>query len=216
VLVTRIVTQAATVVGAVSVASGAWPTPARAHGLVGRADLPVPTEVFVAAAAAVLVLSFLALGAAWSSPRLETTSTRRLFALPRAVDVVLGAFGIACFAALVYAGLWGEQVQRDNLTPTLVYVCLWVGVPFASLLLGDVFRLISPGARWPGRWAGWPPGSGATGCRLPRPIRGGWAAGRRRSACCCSPCASWPGAPGRSPTRSRSSRWSTWSSSWSA
>ena len=26
----------------------------------------------------------------------------------------------------------------------MVYVALWVGVPFVSLFLGDVFRLLSP------------------------------------------------------------------------
>lgn len=163
----RIVTPAVTVGCAVVAAAGAAAAPAQGHGLVGRADLPVPTEVFVAAAAGVLVLSFLGLAAAWSAPRLETTRTRRLFALPRAVDVALGAFGIACFTTLVYAGLFGEQVQRDNLTPTLVYVCLWVGVPFASLLLGDVFRLISPW-RALGRAVGWVAARVAGG-RLPAP-----------------------------------------------
>jgi hypothetical protein len=49
---------------------------AGAHGLVGRADLPIPEEAFAAAAAVVLVLSFLALAAGWSESRLETPRER--------------------------------------------------------------------------------------------------------------------------------------------
>jgi hypothetical protein len=120
------------------------PAPVFAHGLVGRADLPIPEELFAGAAALVLVLSFAALATLWSSPRLQEPRERRLFRLPVAVDVVLGLLGVVLFAAVVYAGLAGTSSQQDNLAPHAVYVGLWVGVPFVSLLLGDVFRLLSP------------------------------------------------------------------------
>jgi hypothetical protein len=125
-----------------------------AHGIVGRADLPIPEELFGAAAAAVLVVSFAALAALWSSPRLQAWRERRLFPLPLAADVALGAVGVLVFLVTVYAGLAGTENQRDNLAPTMVYVAVWVGVPFASLLLGDVWRLLSPW-RAIGRAAGW-------------------------------------------------------------
>jgi hypothetical protein len=125
-----------------------------AHGIVGRADLPVPTEFFGAGAALVLVLSFLALGAGWTRPRLERVRERPLFRLPLAVEVVLGAIGVAVFAVTAYAGLTGTDVQSDNLAPTAVYVGFWVGIPFVSLVLGDVFRLVSPW-RAIGRVIGW-------------------------------------------------------------
>ena len=115
-----------------------------AHGIVGRADLPIPAELFGAAAAAVLVLSFAALASQWSEPRLQRPRERRLFRLPRAVDAVAGAFGLAVFLVCVYAGLAGVQAERDNLAPWMVYVAFWVGVPCASLLAGDVWRLLSP------------------------------------------------------------------------
>src|SRR5688572_28292690 len=115
-----------------------------AHGIVGRADLPIPEELFGAAAAAVLVVSFLALAAGWSRPRLETVRERTLFRLPIAVEVLCGVIGVAVFAAVVYAGLAGTGSQQDNLAPTAVYVGFWVGVPFLSLVLGDWFRLFNP------------------------------------------------------------------------
>jgi hypothetical protein len=125
-----------------------------AHGIVGRADLPIPEALFGAAAAAVLVVSFVALAALWSSPRLQEWRERRLFALPVGVDVVLGALGVLVFLVTVYAGLAGTANERDNLAPTMVYVVFWVGVPFASLLVGDIWRLISPW-RALGRGTGW-------------------------------------------------------------
>ena len=128
--------------------------PVFAHGLVGRADLPIPKGLFAAAAAAVLVVSFVALASLWSSPRVQEPRERRLFRLPLVVDVVLGVVGVIAFAAVVYAGLAGTDSEQDNLAPTMIFVILWVGVPFASLLFGDVFRLLSPW-RAIGRVVGW-------------------------------------------------------------
>ena len=125
-----------------------------AHGIVGRADLPIPEELFGVAAAAVLVVSFAALAALWSQPRLERWPHRRLVRLPVAVDVVLGAVGVLALAVTAYAGLAGTGSERDNLAPTVVYVAFWVGVPCVSVLLGDVWRLLSPW-RAIGRGAGW-------------------------------------------------------------
>jgi hypothetical protein len=139
-----------------------------AHGIVGRADLPIPVVLFGAAAAAVLVVSFVALAAGWSRPRLERVPERALFRIPLAVEVLLGTLGVAVFAVTVYAGLAGTSSQRDNLAPIAVYVGFWVGVPFVSLLLGDVFRLLSPW-RALGRATGWVAARTA-GDALPEPL----------------------------------------------
>lgn len=139
-----------------------------AHGVVGRADLPIPIALFGAAAAAVLVVSFLALAAGWSRPRLERVRERPLLRIPLAAEVVLGALGFLVFAITVYAGLAGTSVQRDNLAPTAVYVGFWVGIPFLTLFLGDVFRLLSPW-RAAGRAVGWVAGR-VGGDALPEPL----------------------------------------------
>ncbi len=130
------------------------PAPVFAHGLVGRADLPIPKSLFAAAAATVLVVSFLALATLWSTPRLQELRERRLFRLPIVVDAVLGLVGVLAFGASVYAGLAGTDAEQDNLAPTVVFVLFWVGIPFVSLVFGDVFRLLSPW-RAIGRVVGW-------------------------------------------------------------
>jgi hypothetical protein len=115
-----------------------------AHGLAGRADLPIPAAMFGVAAALVLVVSFVTLAAGWTRPRLEDARERPGLPLPRVVDALLGLLGLLAFAACVYAGLAGTDIETGNLAPTLVYVAFWVGVPVLSLLVGDVFRLLSP------------------------------------------------------------------------
>jgi hypothetical protein len=139
-----------------------------AHAIVGRADLPIPVVWFIVAAAVVLVLSFLLLAAGWTRPRLEHPPERRLARIPLAVEVLLGALGVFVFAVVVYAGLAGTETQADNVAVDAVYVGFWVGVPFVSLLFGDVFRLLSPW-RAIGRATGWAAGRVARGA-LPEPL----------------------------------------------
>jgi hypothetical protein len=145
------------------------PAPVFAHGLVGRADLPIPETLFGAAAALVLVLSFAALATLWSAPRLQEPRERRLVRMPVVVDVVLGLVGVAVFAVTVYAGLAGTDTEQDNLNPNVVFVILWVGVPFASLLVGDVFRLLSPW-RAIGRTVGWVAARVSSSDAMPEPL----------------------------------------------
>lgn len=160
--------------GAVAAAL-AIPSVAAAHGIVGRADLPIPGWLFGWAAAVVLVVSFVALALLWPEPRLEHVRQRRVIALPALADVVLGVAGIAVFVAGVYAGLAGTQTAAANLMPRLVFVAFWVGVPVASVVFGDVFRLLSPW-RAAARAVAW--AAGRLGLRgpaaLPYPARLGW------------------------------------------
>ena len=51
--------------GALGVVALALPGEALAHGIVGRADLPIPVWMFSWAAAIVLVVSFVALSTLW-------------------------------------------------------------------------------------------------------------------------------------------------------
>jgi hypothetical protein len=120
------------------------PSVASAHGLVGRADLPIPTWLFGWAAAVVLGVSFALLGALWRRPRLEEPSERRVARIPRAVSAICGVIGIAYFGVVVYAGFAGSDVPTANIAPTSVYVIFWVGTVVLSVLFGDVFRAFSP------------------------------------------------------------------------
>jgi hypothetical protein len=130
--------------GAVATALLVSPAPALAHGLVGKSDLPIPRWLFAWAAAVVLVASFVALATLWPKPRLEQTEERELLRYPGFLEPLCGAIGVGLFAAVVYSGLAGKQQATANLAPTWVYVIFWVGLAFASVLFGDVFRAFNP------------------------------------------------------------------------
>jgi hypothetical protein len=122
----------------------ALPASALAHGLVGKQDLPIPRWLFAWAAAGVLVVSFVGLAVLWPRPRLEQARERPVLTVPAALEVLCGALGVAAFVVVVWAGYAGIQSATANLAPTAIYVAFWVGIPFATLLLGDVFAAFNP------------------------------------------------------------------------
>lgn len=122
----------------------ALPAAAQAHGIVGRADLPIPVWLFSWAAAIVLVVSFVALSSLWLTPQLQKPTLRRLVTLPPPLEWLAGASGVGLFVVVVYSGWFGAQVAFANFSVTFIYVIFWVGGPVASVLFGDVFRAFNP------------------------------------------------------------------------
>ncbi|HEY3960611.1 MAG TPA: fenitrothion hydrolase [Solirubrobacteraceae bacterium] len=129
--------------GGFGVAALALPASAQAHGIVGKADLPIPVWLFSWAAAIVLVLSFVALSTMWTAPQLQE-HRRRLFGLARPLEWLASLTGVGLFAVVVYSGFAGAQVTQANFAVTFIYVVFWVGMPVASVLFGDVFKALSP------------------------------------------------------------------------
>lgn len=120
-----------------------FPAAAIAHGIVGRADLPIPPWLFAWAATIVMVISFVALFALRGT-RLRRLPARPLFGFPALAEWTCGVLGVLIYGAVVYAGLAGAQVFTSNLAPTFVFVVFWVGVPLTSALVGDLFRALNP------------------------------------------------------------------------
>jgi hypothetical protein len=134
----------AQLIGGLGLVALALPASAQAHGIVGKADLPIPVWLFSWTAAIVLVVSFVALSTMWTRPQLQHPRLRRLFRLPRVLEWLAGLFGIAVFALVIYSGFDGAQVTQANFSVTFIYVVFWVGTPVASVLFGDLFRALSP------------------------------------------------------------------------
>jgi hypothetical protein len=115
---------------------------------VQRSSLPIPEWLFGWAAAIVLCVSFVALAALWPRPRLEAPNWRPLpggrLLGSRALEILGGVLGVALLALVLVAGYAGPPTPLDNFAPTFVFIVFWVGLVFASVLFGDVFRLLNP------------------------------------------------------------------------
>ena len=155
-----------------------------AHGIGVVRDLPVPASFFFVGAFFVLVVSFILLGVRWRRPLLESHAggrllPRRLSALllSRALRFVLQAVAVGIFVLTLATAFFGTTIELLNFAPTFVYVIFWLGVPLLSVILGNVWSVLSPwraiadatvwllelGGRearpvleWSGRWGRYP------------------------------------------------------------
>ncbi|HEV7197090.1 MAG TPA: hypothetical protein VGN19_14235, partial [Pedococcus sp.] len=123
-----------------------------AHGVGSRADLPLPFGLLLVGAAAALVVSFVALGALWREPRLRPTDGRLL---PTMVSLALDSAPVRGLFVLVSLLLTGWTLlalvagadTANNPVPIVVYVWLWVGLAFGSLVFGGLWAVVNP-VRW--------------------------------------------------------------------
>ena len=120
-----------------------------AHGVGGRSDLPVPEWQAAWGATVALVLSFAALGLLWHRPRLRDMSvgipvTPAVAGIVRSIMGVLRAAVLIVFLVVLAAGLVGADDALSNISPVSAYVLFWIGIPVASILLGPVWRAVSP------------------------------------------------------------------------
>lgn len=122
------------------------PAPALAHGIGGRADLPLDLSFFLVGGGVVIVASFLALAVLWPRPRLQDGIDERVLDAPwlTPVAAVLKALGLAAFVVVLIAGLAGRDAGARNIVPVMVWVVFWLVVPFASAAIGNLWAVASP------------------------------------------------------------------------
>ncbi len=120
-----------------------------AHGVGSRGDLPLPFTALVVAAGAALLISFVAIAFLWREPRLHESDG---VLLPgwlagvldsRWLRLVAQVLAVALTLWTLLALVFGPDSAR-NPVPHVVYVWLWVGLAFASMVLGPVWRVINP------------------------------------------------------------------------
>ena len=121
-----------------------------AHGLGRAEDLPIPMELAIAGAVAALTISFTVLAVAWRTPRYDEATSGRPAAplLTRVVDsrgfaIAARTFGMVVFAFAAMCAVLGED-RLTNPFFGIFYVWWWVGLVPLSLLLGPVWKAISP------------------------------------------------------------------------
>ena len=64
--------------------------------------------------------------------------------MPRGAWMLTRTLAWLLFALAIAAALWGSRDPLMNLAPTLVWICAWVGLSFASALLGNIWPLLDP------------------------------------------------------------------------
>jgi hypothetical protein len=152
-----------------------------AHGIGGRADLPVPLWLAQYGAAAAVLASFAILAGFWRTPRLQDPDAGRPLPawLQRLVDapatrLLLRLVGLVLGAVTLLAALLGPPGVAANPAPTWLYVWFWVGLVPASLLLGPVWRALNP-LRTVSTGLAWLAGGAHTARKLPERV-GYWPA----------------------------------------
>ena len=119
---------------------------ASAHGIGGRADLPVPLSFFLIGAGVALVISFLALAMLWPEPRFQSPRAARPIASPWLPPLrgVLRVIGVAALVLVIVAGLADGNERALNIGPLIVWIVFWLVIPFAAALIGNVWTSINP------------------------------------------------------------------------
>ena len=159
---------------ALALGAARWrcPASALAHGLVGKQDLPIPRWLFAWAAAVVLVVSFVGARRAVAAPAPGARArARACCACPRSLEV-----------AVRRARAWPPSSSpstrasraRRRRPPTSrrpsSTSSSGSAIPFATLLLGDVFARLQPVARRRRAASAWVYGRARRGGEAPAPL----------------------------------------------
>jgi hypothetical protein len=127
-------------------------TPAGAHGLAQRYELPIPLGFYLAGAAAAVGLSFLMVAMFFRHAHAE--SKTRVLRLPwlgrvinhSAVVRIVEVLSLGFFVMLLVAGFSGNPSALRNILTLWVWIAWWVGFAAVSALLGNVWPVLNPWA----------------------------------------------------------------------
>lgn len=130
----------------------AFPMTAQAHGFAQRYDLPIPLALYLTGAAAAVALSFVMVAVFIRGKRTVTSYPRyNLLTTPvgrvltsKLTIALLRLISSGLLILVIVAGLIGNTNPFQNIAPTTVWVIWWVGLAYASGLLGNLWALINP------------------------------------------------------------------------
>ena len=110
------------------------------HGVVNVGDLPIPFDMVLNASALVVVITFVYLKISWKEsivvPSKEIFEDRQ--------NIIGKIFGATILFFLIAPGIIGNESSKTSVTPLILWVFLWIGVPTLGLLFGDVYAKFNP------------------------------------------------------------------------
>lgn len=122
-----------------------------AHGVGTRTDLPLPLNLLLIGSAVAVAVSFAAVLLLWRTPKLGDGNVGRplprglqTFLESRLVRLALRSVALTLAVLVLAVAQLGPDDTSRNLAPWVFYVTFWVGVAFASLLFGPVWRVLNP------------------------------------------------------------------------
>ena len=110
------------------------------HGIINVGDLPIPFDMVLNAAVLAVVLTFVFLKVSWKESIL--TSEEKLFSTNQSFSGKL--FGFLILALLTVPGLVSNEAAKVSISPLILWVFLWIGVPVLGLLFGDLYAKFNP------------------------------------------------------------------------
>ena len=119
----------------------AGPTPALAHGLVGRLESPLPLAVYLAGAAMAVALSFALV--ILRDVRAPADPLARTVRVPRALVLGLRALGLVGWFWIVAQTIVGGSSDAD-VSSLFLWVYGWVGLAAISAFVGPVWTWLDP------------------------------------------------------------------------
>ena len=114
--------------------------PNLSHGIINVGDLPIPFNMVLNAAVLTVVVTFVFLKVSWKESIL--TSEEKLFSTKQSSSgKILGLFVLIL---LTVPGLINNESAKVSITPLILWVFLWIGVPVIGLLFGDLYAKFNP------------------------------------------------------------------------
>lgn len=119
-----------------------FPGLAAACALPAQVVLTLPTGHYIAGAAATVAVTALIAAAAHRLPRL---AAHDMATLPAVLPVTLtSTLSFLAFCALLAIGWLGATDPMHNLWTLVFWTGVWVALPFASMLIGNLWRPLNP------------------------------------------------------------------------
>ena len=110
------------------------------HGIGSVGDLPIPFDTVLNISGLVIVLTFVFLKVSWK----ESIFIKKEIFVTYNRPLIGKVFGWFLLSLLILPGLIGDENANTSITPLVIWVFFWIGVPVLGLFFGDVYAKFNP------------------------------------------------------------------------
>ena len=110
------------------------------HGIGSVGDLPIPFETVLNISAWVIVLTFVFLKVSWK----QSVLIEKEVIEAKKQSISGKIFGLFVLSLLIIPGLISNEEAKTSITPLIIWVFLWIGVPVLGLIFGDIYAKFNP------------------------------------------------------------------------